>query len=322
MGGHNASGVALSSAEIYTPQVSWSSSNPAVATVDQTGLVTAVGTGTTSITASSGGVSGYTTLTVEQDTVPPATMALYPSPNVQDWYNADVTMNLISNDQGGSVTPSGVQSLIYSLSGAQSGDGIVGDGSSSATATFTITNEGTTTVTYHAVDNKGNVEPDQTLTIKLDKTPPTLSGLSNITTDATSSSGAVVTFSPTTFDALSGVDTVGLTQGLTSGSTFPHGITTEEVTVTDKAGNSTSQTFTVTVNKTLTSIAVTPSQATIAGGQTNQQFTATGTYTDLSMGVLGGSGGTWLPTGSLATPTDLSHGHAAPGRIGAGRRRI
>ena len=163
VGGHNASGVALASAEIYTPQVSWSSSNPAVATVAQTGLVTAVGTGTTSITASSGGVSGSTTLTVEQDTVPPSTTALYPSPNVQDWYKADVIVNLNSNDQVGSVTPSGVQSLIYSLSGAQSGGGTVGDGSSSATAMLTITNEGTTTVTYHAVDNKGNVEPDQTL---------------------------------------------------------------------------------------------------------------------------------------------------------------
>jgi plastocyanin len=49
----------------------WSSSNTAVATVDQNGLVTAVADGTATITASAGGATGTATVTV--GTVPAAT---------------------------------------------------------------------------------------------------------------------------------------------------------------------------------------------------------------------------------------------------------
>ena len=47
-----------------TTQVTWSSSNPSVATVNSRGLVTAVAAGTAIITATSGNISGSTTLTV------------------------------------------------------------------------------------------------------------------------------------------------------------------------------------------------------------------------------------------------------------------
>ena len=46
--------------------VSWASASPAVATVDAAGLVTAVGNGTASITASAGSASGSTAVTVAQ----------------------------------------------------------------------------------------------------------------------------------------------------------------------------------------------------------------------------------------------------------------
>ena len=46
--------------------ITWASGDEAVATVDTTGLVTAVGDGTASVTASSGGVDGGATLTVAQ----------------------------------------------------------------------------------------------------------------------------------------------------------------------------------------------------------------------------------------------------------------
>jgi hypothetical protein len=47
-----------------TTQVTWSSSNTSVATVNSSGLATAVGAGTATITATSGSISGNTTLTV------------------------------------------------------------------------------------------------------------------------------------------------------------------------------------------------------------------------------------------------------------------
>jgi hypothetical protein len=48
----------------------WSSSDPSVATIDQSGLASAVGVGTTTISAEAGGVTGTTILTVTAD--PPA----------------------------------------------------------------------------------------------------------------------------------------------------------------------------------------------------------------------------------------------------------
>jgi hypothetical protein len=41
----------------------------------------------------------------------------------------------------------------------------------------TITAEGTTTVSYFAVDNAGNAESTKTLTVRLDKTPPAIAGM-------------------------------------------------------------------------------------------------------------------------------------------------
>jgi Bacterial Ig domain len=53
------------------PAVVWTSSNPAVATVDASGLATGVSPGTVTITASLGYVSGTATLVVEQPNQPP-----------------------------------------------------------------------------------------------------------------------------------------------------------------------------------------------------------------------------------------------------------
>ncbi|MBU4143154.1 Ig-like domain-containing protein, partial [Patescibacteria group bacterium] len=47
-----------------TAQVTWSSSNTSVATVNNSGLATAMATGTATITATSGSISGNTTLTI------------------------------------------------------------------------------------------------------------------------------------------------------------------------------------------------------------------------------------------------------------------
>jgi len=52
-----------------TAQVTWSSSNPSVATVNGSGLATAASAGTATITATSGSISGNTTLTVTSATL-------------------------------------------------------------------------------------------------------------------------------------------------------------------------------------------------------------------------------------------------------------
>lgn len=78
-----------------------------------------------------------------------------------------------------------------------------------------------------------------------DTTPPTLNLPVNITTEATSSSGAVVSFSATATDTAPASPVV--TCVLPSGSTFPIGTTIVICSATDTAGNTASGSFTVKV---------------------------------------------------------------------------
>ncbi len=88
-----------------------------------------------------------------------------------------------------------------------------------------------------------------------DTKPPVLPALANVTVEATSASGAAVTF-PDATDAVDGsvplvcrpYESQGAT--LPSGSTFPFGSTRLVCTATDHSGNSASATFTVTVRDT------------------------------------------------------------------------
>ena len=230
------------------------------------------------------------------DTAPPTTNANVPQPNANGWYRFNFNVNLNAFDSGGAASPSGVQSITYTLTGAQTGGGTF---NTSSTSIF-ISTEGTTTVTYHATDYRGNVEADKTLVVKLDRTSPSAANLGSITVNATSSAGAVVTFYLAPSDLLSGVDAVVRTQGLASGSIFPHGTTSEAFTITDKAGNNTLRSFSVTVNRTLLSIAVSPSTASVNVGR-SQSFQALGHFTSGSDQMLptsgGGGGGLTVPAG-------------------------
>lgn len=68
---------------------------------------------------------------------------------------------------------SGVKEVHHALNGAATGSQVVPGGST----TVTVSAEGTTTLTYFAVDNAGNQESAKTLTVRIDQTPPTVSGL-------------------------------------------------------------------------------------------------------------------------------------------------
>lgn len=105
------------------------------------------------------------------DTTPPTTVAApSPLPNANGWNNTDVTVTLSATDDPGG---SGVREIHFSESGAQGGGGVV-PGTSTP---LTISAEGTTTLTFLAVDNAGNQEAPKTLTVRIDKTPPVIAGL-------------------------------------------------------------------------------------------------------------------------------------------------
>jgi hypothetical protein len=101
---------------------------------------------------------------VNIDTVPPTTQADGGSYTFGTWTNQAVPITLHATDTG-----SGVQSVTYSASGAQTiaQASVAGD-----TAKLTIANEGQTDVSYFATDNVGNVETSKSVTVKIDETPP------------------------------------------------------------------------------------------------------------------------------------------------------
>jgi hypothetical protein len=120
------------------------------------------------------------TTTVSNDTLPPITTAtISPSPNANGWNSSNVTVSLNSNDNLGG---SGVKSITYSAAGAQSIATATFSGSSTS---FVISTEGISTISFFSTDNAGNIEATNTLTIRLDKTPPKSNVLSLPPTEPT-----------------------------------------------------------------------------------------------------------------------------------------
>ena len=103
---------------------------------------------------------------------------------------------------------------------------------------------GVTTITWTAADQAGNsVTAAQTVRVN-DVEAPTFSSLADISLDATSRSGAVVSFATSFSD---NVAVVKVDCSRESGSVFPAGQTTVTCTAYDAAGNSASDSFVVAV---------------------------------------------------------------------------
>jgi hypothetical protein len=104
---------------------------------------------------------------------------------------------------------------------------------------------GTTAVTCTATDDAGNAASASFEVVVLDTTPPSLALPANMTVPATGTGGAVVTYTATAADLVSGALAPACAPA--SGTTFPVGVTTVNCTATDAAGNAATGSFTVTV---------------------------------------------------------------------------
>ena len=93
----------------------------------------------------------------------PVTAAIYPRPKPGGWYDDKVTVSFDSTD-----SVSGVNAIFYRIGD----DTPVKLEGQSATADIDI--EGTSTITYWAVDNAGNKEQAKNFTVKIDKSVPTV----------------------------------------------------------------------------------------------------------------------------------------------------
>jgi hypothetical protein len=142
--------------------------------------------------------------------------------NENGWYNHDVTIEFSATD---------------SLSGIDGPD----------TATETISEEGDSQSASHTfTDLAGNSATGTVSGIKLDKTAPELTIPDDIAdVFPTSPDGAAVGFEAQATDNLDPSPIIEYS--IEPGTTFPIGTTTVQVTATDHAGNSVTDSFTVTV---------------------------------------------------------------------------
>ncbi|MFB3814108.1 MAG: PxKF domain-containing protein [Terriglobales bacterium] len=130
---------------------------------------------------------------------PTTTITMDPAPNAAGWTAADVAITLTASDGD---TGSGVQEISYTLTGAQNLGPVAVN---SAMASFSVTAEGETTVSFFARDKAGNTEdPAQEATIRIDKTQPTVA-VTGVVNGRHYLLGETVGPACTTTDALSGV---------------------------------------------------------------------------------------------------------------------
>jgi uncharacterized protein YjdB len=270
------------STQDLTAQVTWTSSDPTVAAVSNAtgsaGLATALAVGSTTITAAApGGVSGQTSLTVVDArlvsiSVSPANPTLAKG-SVQAFDAVGIFSDGSSKDLSTQVSWSSSDATVVSVSNAQGTSGVgtcLGTGSATVTATLAgVSGSSTVTVTAAVI-------------VSLAVEPPLPSLAKGTTLQLT----AIATYSDATTQDVTGQVTWGSSDGsvaTVSNAAGQRGLVAAVGTGTTSAsaqlsGVTGATTVTVTA-ATLVSLALSPSNASLAKG-TSRQLTATGTYSD------------------------------------------
>ena len=282
---------ALQATGVYTDQsthdltssVSWSSSVASVASVSNlpgsNGLATTLSPGSTVISATLGGISGSTNLTVTAATlvslgVTPANPSIAKGLKSQftatGTYTDNSTQNLTAQVQWSSSDPT-----VATVSNALGYDGLgVGLNPGSVTVSATLAGASASTVL--------TVTPATLVSIGVTPANPSIAnGLisqfiatgvytDNSTQDLTASA-AWTSSDPTVASISNASASHGLATGVSPGS----------VTITAASGTISGSTSLAVTPAVLVSIALIPANPSIANG-TRQQFAATGTYTDAS----------------------------------------
>lgn len=200
------------------------------------------------------------------DSVAPVTVATTnPTANGAGWHMEDVTVDLTASDGGGS----GVQEIEHSLLGAQMSSAAVTAGGA---AQEVITAEGITTVNFFARDNAGNVEATQSSVVKLDKTSPQITAVTDVPPNANGWNNTDVTVMFPAFDALS-----GLAFSSPDMTVSPEGSAQEIIgSAEDDAGNQGAASVILNIDKTAPDIALasrTPASNAAGWNRTDVSFT-------------------------------------------------
>jgi hypothetical protein len=181
------------------------------------------------------------------------------------------TLTLSSNLTAEATSSAGA-AVTYSVSASDSVSTATVSCTPASGSTFPL---GTTTVNCTARDAAGNESRGSfTITVR-DTTGPRLNLSGNLTSEATSASGAVVNYSVSATDDVDANPTVSCTPA--SGSTFPLGSTTVNCTARDATGNTNSGSFTITVGDT------TAPRLTVSGDLTAEAASAAGAVVNYSV---------------------------------------
>lgn len=230
-------------------------------------------TDTTSVSDKAGNTTVATSSpAVKLDKTRPTTSASAPA----TWNNVDVTVQLTAGDN-----LSGVKSTHYSLNG----------GSQQTGTSIPISADGEHTLEYWSVDNADNEELHRTITVKIDKTPPTISADQSPAANEHRWNNSAVTVTFTCADGASGVATC-TADGGTGASRTVSADGSHEVTGTavDNAGNR----VTGRANVNIDTIAPTISAArdgVATNGWYKQDVVVTFTCNDERSGIVAGAAG-------------------------------
>ncbi len=265
------------STQNLTSTVNWSSSSQGVATISSGGLATGTGVGTTTVAASSGTVSGSTTLTVTTAALvsiavtpgnPSIALGTHQQFTATGTYTDGSTLNLTGSVAWNSSVPA-----VATVSNTPPNIGLaasVSTGQTMITASSGPIN-GSTTLT---------VAPAALLSITVTPAVPTIplgstkqfTATGSYTDGSTQNITGTVTWTSNTL----AVATISNAAGMNGLATS---VGTGQTTITATLGSITGSTTLTVGVVALSSIALSPVNSSIALG-TTQQFAAIGTYTD------------------------------------------
>ena len=260
------------SSQDLTNSVTWSSSNTSAATISSSGLATSQAAGSTTIIATSSGVSGSASLTVTPPAlvsmaVSPSSTSIAPSTTMQfsvtGTYTDGSTQNITSsvnwtssNPSVASINVNGAPGLAKGLSPGTSTISAA-SGSLSSGATLTVTNATLTSIAVapaNAAIPLGTLQQFTATGTFSDQSSQDITG--TVTWSSSNNSVASITVS-------------GLATGRNLGS----------VTITATSGSISGSTPATVNAADLASLAIQPGNVAIAQS-TSQQFSAIGTFTD------------------------------------------
>jgi uncharacterized protein YjdB len=262
-----------SSTQNITGSVAWSTSNNAIATIIPTGVASAVAVGgPVTITATSGAITGTTSLTVT-----PATLSSITVSPAAATVASGQTQAFTAT---GHYSDSSTQNLTSTVALTSSNNSIATIASTGVATGVTQGGPVTITATSGSVSGTASLTVTQASLTSITVTPAAPS-IAKGTTQQFSATGhysdnstQIITTSVTWTSSNSAIGNIASGTGLASGVAVGG-----PVTITATSG-SISGTASLTVTPAaLTSITVSPSAGTVAAGQT-LAFTATGHYTD------------------------------------------